>query len=539
MKFQRKVVLCVALLVFFISPVYAANVQFLSTNDMHSHLYSEMNTKTHEITSGFAKLRTAVDIAKKEYMGDTLVVSGGDYFEGFFYYYFKGIPEATASNMVGYDITTIGNHEFDAGGNVFLRFLDTIKYPVISSNLTFKDSTLNKKIKRTHIIKTKSGVKVGFFGMTTTELASISGICETGFVTVNQGTTKIAQAAVDELKKKGCDMIIAVSHLGYETDLLLAQHVRGINAVIGGHSHTKLEELTTRKDPDGNDVIITQTGCYTEYMGMLDLCVENNKTVLTKSKWHLEPLGAKYKEDEKIVKYLEAFKAELEKKLGVTISTCLDSINLETKWVRANESTIGDMIADAMREGAKADVAIMPAGNIRGGVTLPPGPLSALTINTILPFADNVCIANVRGRELKQIMEVSASAYIYKDDGFDGQLRPPTGGFLQISGLRVTYDMSKKPALIDNNNIAKFPGERVVKLEVFKDGAYVPVDSKATYKIAIPSWLANVGDKYYPFASIKSINTATSCKEFFIQKLIKLGKEFHLPKQDRMIFLKK
>ena len=74
-------------------------------------------------------------------------------------------------------------------------------------------------------------------------------------------------------------------------------------------------------------------------------------------------------------------------------------------------------------------------------------------------------------------------------------------------------------------------------MEVFKDGKYITVDSKAIYKIAIPSWLASAGDKYYPFVGKKSINTATLGKEFFIQKLIKLGKEFHLPKTDRMLFL--
>ncbi len=539
MRFQRKVVLAVALLMFFISPALAVNVQFLSTNDMHSRLYSGKNAKTQEISSGFAKLRTAIDIAKKEYKGDTLVVSGGDFTEGFFYYYFKGTPEATASNMVGYDLTTVGNHEFDAGGEEFVRFLNILKYPMISSNLTFKDPALNKKVKRTHVIKTKGGVKVGLFGMTTTELTATSHICETGFVTVDQDTVKVAQAAVDELKKKGCDMIVAVTHLGYETELLLAERVRGINAIIGGHTHTKVDELTTRKDPDGNDVIITQTGCYAENMGMLDLCVEKGKTVLAKSKWHLEPLGAKYKENQKIVKYLEPFKAELEKKLGVTISTCLDPINLGKEWTRSNESPIGGMIADAMREGAKTDIAIQHAGGVRGGMTLDPGPVSALTMNTILPFGNNVCIVDITGEELKQIMEVSASAYVYKNDGFDGQLRTPGGGFMQISGFRVTYDMSKKPALVDNNNNVKFPGERVVKIEILKDGKFVPVDPKATYKLATTDWTASAADKYYPFAGKKALNTATTNKEFFIQKLTKIGKEFHLPKQDRMIFLKR
>ena len=127
MKFQRKVVLTVALLVLFVSPALAVNVQFLSTNDMHSRLYSEQDPKTREIVGGFARLRTAVDVAKKEYKGDTLVVCGGDYFEGFFYYYFKGIPEVTVSNMLGYDVATIGNHEFDGGAEV-LYVADGVVY---------------------------------------------------------------------------------------------------------------------------------------------------------------------------------------------------------------------------------------------------------------------------------------------------------------------------------------------------------------------------------------------------------------------------
>ena len=539
MKFQKKVVLAVALLAFFVSPALAAQVQFLSTNDMHSRLYSQENGETKQTAGGFAKLRTAVDEAKKSYKGDTLVVSGGDYTEGFFYYYFKGKPEAIASNMVGYDITTVGNHEFDAGGEEFINFLNLIKYPMISSNLTFKDPELNKRVKRPLIMKTKSGVKVGFFGLTTTELAATSHICETGFVTVEQDTVKVAQAAVDELKKQGCDMIVALTHLGYETDLLLARRVRGINAIIGGHTHTKVEALTVEKDPDGNDVIITQTGCYAENLGKLDLCVEKGKTVLAKSHWLLDPIDGRYKENAEIAKYLEPFMAELEKKLGVTISVCLDPINLGKAWTRSNESPIGSMIADAMREGAKTDVAIQHAGGVRGGMTLDPGPVSALTMNTILPFGNSVCIVEMTGEELKQIMEVSASAYVYEGDGFDGQLRTPGGGFMQISGMRVTYDMSKKPALVDNNNNVKFPGERVVKLEVLKDGAFAPVDPKATYKLATTDWTASAADKYYPFAGKKVLNTATTNKEFFIQKLTKIGEKFNLPKQDRMIFIKR
>ena len=172
-------------------------------------------------------------------------------------------------------------------------------------------------------------------------------------------------------------------------------------------------------------------------------------------------------------------------------------------------------------------------------MTLDPGPVSALTMNTILPFGNNVCIVEMTGEEIKQIMEVSASAYVYEGDGFDGQLRTPGGGFMQISGMRVTFDMSKKPALVDNNNNVKFPGERVVKLEVLKDGAFAPVDPKATYKLATTDWTASAADKYYPFAGKKVLNTATTNKEFFIQKLTKIGEKFNLPKQDRMIFIKR
>ena len=537
MKLQKKVVLVVAMLVFFVSPALAVNVQFLSTNDMHSRLYSEQDTKTKEIVGGFARLCTAVELAKNKYKGDSLVVCGGDYFEGFFYYYFKGVPEVTVSNMLGYDVATIGNHEFDGGAEEFVKLLNLFKYPIISSNLTFRDEALNKRIKRTHIVKTKGGVTVGFFGLTTPRLVHSSHICETGFVSVDPDTIKVAQEAINELKKQKCDMIIAVTHLGYEDELSLAERVHGLNAIIGGHSHTKVEELTVGKNLDGAPVIITQTGCYAHYLGKLDLCVENGKTVVEKSKWKLEPVNAKYSEDAKIAKYLAPFKSELDKKLGVTISTCLDPINLVNAWVRNNEAPIGNLIADAMREGAQTDVAIQHSGGIRGGKILPPGPISALTLNSILPFGNNVCVVEVTGKELKNIMEVSAASLTREGENKDKTLRPSNGGFLQISGMRVTYDLAKKPALVDSEFNAKFEGERVVKLEILKDGKYVPVDPNATYKLATTDWTATPKDRYYSFIGKKKLNTATTNKEFFIQKLTNTGKEFHLPKTDRMLFL--
>lgn len=266
-----------------------SKLTILHTNDVHSRLEPfPMDGGKFEGQGGIAARAALIEQIRKE-EEHVLLLDAGDIFQGTPYFnLYKGEPEIKAMSMLGYDAVTMGNHDFDAGVEGFARQLPHAGFPVLVANYDFTDTVLEGKTKP-YTTFNRGGIKIGVFGL---------GIQLKGLVPEDAyGKTKylepvqIARSVSERLKKREkCDMVICLSHLGYEyeyskvSDKILAKETDNIDLIIGGHTHTFLDEPTVMTNRSGREVVINQVGWAGLRLGRLDYHFSHKKnTKLTKS----------------------------------------------------------------------------------------------------------------------------------------------------------------------------------------------------------------------------------------------------------------
>ncbi|ANE50458.1 bifunctional metallophosphatase/5'-nucleotidase [Flavisolibacter tropicus] len=255
----------------------------LHTNDTHSRIdpFPMDGSRNQGLGGVAARAQLIKQIRKQE--EHVLLLDAGDIFQGTPYFnIYKGEPEIKAMTSMGYDATTIGNHDFDAGlGNLALQLERHASFPLIISNYDFANTPMEGRSQPYKIFK-KGGLRIGILGV---------GIAMDGLVPANLfGNTKYldpiqqANRYSAELKQKGCDLIICLSHLGYEykedqnkmCDKVLAKESENIDLIIGGHTHTFLDAPVVIKNKKGDDVLINQVGFAGIQLGRLDFIFEKS-----------------------------------------------------------------------------------------------------------------------------------------------------------------------------------------------------------------------------------------------------------------------
>ena len=262
------------------------NITILHTNDVHSHV--EPFSKDHSEfpnKGGFERRATLISEIRRQ-NPNTLLFDAGDIFQGTPYFnFYGGEIEFKLMSMLGYDAITIGNHDFDNGMDGLDKQLPNAKFDIISSNYDFKNTILESKVSD-YKIYNKSGVKIGVFGLgiELEGLVSKDLYKETKYL----DPIDIANDTAKKLKEtENCDIVICLSHLGYEyekfpnkvSDLNLAKSTKNIDLIIGGHTHTFMNKPVVVKNNVGNDVLINQVGCFGLYLGRIDFSFDsdNNK----------------------------------------------------------------------------------------------------------------------------------------------------------------------------------------------------------------------------------------------------------------------
>ena len=434
------------------------------------------------ISSAARKVRSQVD-------GALLLSSGDDLIPPLFSI-FHGVPEIQGMNLAGYDIVTPGNHEFDIGSEAYKDALSFACFEVVSANLVIDDPELRDRI-LPYTVRKIADIKVGVFGMMTPDFLKI---CNPGdSTTVDQDIIPIAQKAVDNLVKEQCDLIIGLTHIGVELDRQLARKVTGIDIIIGGHGHQYVYETC------GNTIIV-QAGSRGEYLGVLRFAFTDDEIV--NPTWEKILLDSTVGYDSEIHDFIAGYMAEYKDRLGQIIGESSVSLDARVDTVRQQESNLGNLIADSwLAWFSDSDIALINSGSIRGDKVYPAGPISYLTANEILPFRGELISVEIKGSELKQLLEISASALRMPGDQYPDSNRAASGGFLQVAGLRITIDLSKSAfcAVYSERGISQLihPGSRIVKAEVYRNGLWTPLDPSAIYKVLVNTWISSGGDGYY------------------------------------------
>ena len=274
---------------YFINDNYFDNglkkITILHTNDVHSHIDPfPKNDPLNPSGGGVIARANLINLVKKD-NPHTLVLDAGDVFQGTPYFnFFGGELELKLMSKMGYNASTLGNHEFDNGMEKLSKVLKHANFSFLNSNYTLKNTPLENKIK-SHEIFNINGIKIGVFGIG----IELEGLVEKklykGVKYLNP--IEISKDISDDLKyNHNCDLIICLSHLGFSyskdknimCDLILAKQTKNIDLIIGGHTHTFLDEPVKVKNLENKDVIINQVGCFGINLGKIDFYFsENNK----------------------------------------------------------------------------------------------------------------------------------------------------------------------------------------------------------------------------------------------------------------------
>ena len=258
----------------------------LHTNDQHSRIEPFDSSYSRNPNQGGFARRAALIQKIREEEKNVLLLDSGDTFQGTPYFnFFGGELEFKLMSMMGYDASTMGNHDFDNGLEGFKKVLPNAKFPFICSNYDFKNTILDGQTLPYKVFN-KNGIKVGIFGVGI-ELAGLVGKKSYG-ETVWQNPIEIAQHYATFLRnEKKCDLVICLSHIGYDykdnprkiSDKILASQTDGIDLILGGHTHTFLPEPQTFVNKSGKNVMVNQVGWAGLLLGKINFYFDKNKKV--------------------------------------------------------------------------------------------------------------------------------------------------------------------------------------------------------------------------------------------------------------------
>lgn len=268
--------LCLAFIVAGAEAKGRKTLTILHTNDTHScvmPLSRNLPDTALAGRGGYLRRMVMIDDERKA-DPDLMLFDSGDFSQGSPYYtLFRGDVEGGLMNMMGYDAATIGNHEFDYGLDNMARLFRSLSFPIVCANYKFSECGLDTIVKPYVIIKRK-GMKIGVFGLS----PQLDGLVDKKNYRQTQYLDPIAsaRAAVAELKKQKCDLIILLSHLGWDEgtgidDRKLIAATTGIDLVLGGHSHTYFETLRYADNADGKPVPVDQNGKSAIFVGKMTL----------------------------------------------------------------------------------------------------------------------------------------------------------------------------------------------------------------------------------------------------------------------------
>jgi len=261
-------------------------ITILHTNDTHSQIDPiPANDKSYAGKGGVARRATLVKRVRKQ-NPNTLLIDAGDAFQGTPYFnFFKGEVEFKTMSAIGYDVATLGNHEFDNGVDALASALRFAKFDLVSANYDVRGTPLEGRIKR-YVVREIQGVRIGLFGLGISPVALITPENFKG-VTYNDPVAVSREVVKDLREKEQCTLVVAMSHLGYYKearngvvgDSQVAEQVDGIDFIASGHTHTFMEQPVIVKQPGGQETLIFQVGRSGIYVGRVDFTFRSGKLV--------------------------------------------------------------------------------------------------------------------------------------------------------------------------------------------------------------------------------------------------------------------
>ena len=484
-----------------------AAVTILYTNDVHTYI----DNKSPKLTYA------AIAAMKQGYVDEgkpVLLVDAGDHIQGTAYGSMdNGATIIELMNEAGYDIATLGNHEFDYGMARAKAIIKEADFPYVSCN--WVDLRTGLRVLPAVKLFPAGGKWIAFVGITTPESFTKS----TPAYFMNAKQTKYiydilggddgrklydaVQKAIDKAKALGADVIIGLGHLGVDpssspwTSEEVIANTTGFDAFIDGHSHTVMENKQVA-DASGKAVTLTQTGSYFKNVGKMTIGADGAITTELIDTYE----GADATVAATAAEWISAVDDMLGEEIAVGDSKFyINDPATGKRRIRSGETNLGDFVADGIYtyfneiEELHCDIAIMNGGGIRTDVDA--GPWSFKTCKTVSPFGNVACLMSVTGQQIQDALEFGARFV-----GSDGK---ENGGFLHVAGARYEiHAMMPNTVLTDDKNVwqGSATTPRVTNVEIYNKttGTYEPLNPSATYALAGMNYtLRNLGDGFAMF----------------------------------------
>lgn len=385
----------------------------LFTNDFHSQIEPiEADASSYADRGGIKRMKVLVDSIRKA-EPNVLLADAGDLVQGTYYFsLLNGVVEMMVLDELGYDVRTLGNHEFDKKMTGLGDMLALSRVPVVATNYDFSNTAISGYIQDSAIIET-GGIKVGFIGMNVMLENLVDPTACEGVEW--QNAINVADIEAQKLRQDGADIVIALSHLGYEkTDRVyydrgIAMNTRHIDMIIGGHSHTVIKRPDYVTNLDGDAVPVVQTGSKGVFLGYAKVRIdEEGKPSFT---YRLIPVDSRLDNriDKDFSALIDVYSATVTDKMSEVIGHSPRSIRKGSP-----ESPLGNLTGDAlvwMAEelyGVKADVGIYNSGGIRAEISA--GDVTVGDVYAVYPFDNVLSLVTLKGRDLKKLFDYVASS---------------------------------------------------------------------------------------------------------------------------------
>lgn len=398
----------------------------LHSNDMHGDFFEE--TQNDSLVGGVSLLSGYIKQTKKTEKNCLYTISGDMLQGSVIDAEFRGISTIDIMNMLNPDVVTLGNHEIDYG-LAHLLFLEKLaKFPIINANLYIKPS--KTRLFQPYYLKEIDGMKILFIGIITEEVLSsvISEELISTLVDVQEAAREVEKIC-NAYKRVDIDFTVLLTHIGYENDLKLAELLKPelwVDLIIGGHSHTLLEQPTQVKN-----ILITQVGVGTNQIGRFDLVIDTDRNCLYDYTWQVIPVDDQHcPRDPKIERILKGYKEQTDQKYNRILCKLKKDL---THPSRIEETEVGNLFSDMIKEQLGLDLMCLGTGSLRNEVLE-----SIITLGELkemYPYAAGIYALELSGEALEAMIH-----HLF-------QQRFSKGGeefFAWSKGMSITYDQKQQ-----------------------------------------------------------------------------------------------
>jgi 5'-nucleotidase len=455
----------------------------IHVNDLHSRIEpinrfdstcSAEDNAEGSCFGGIARVITKINELREELAGENVILlDAGDQYQGsLMYTTYKGDVEAEFMEQIGFDVMAVGNHEFDDGDEGLRKLTDNVSFPVISGNIDVSSSNILAGQVENHVVLEVGGQKVGIVSALAVDTAETSSPSDAVIFT---DEVESLSADVAALEAEGVDKIIALTHVGVNRDMAIAEAVAGLDAVVGGHSHTlfsNTEEGAMAYPTIVGNVPVVQAYAYSKYVGHLVLEFDDAGNV-TSATGDTILLDASVAEDEAAVARVAELAGPIDEMKNRVVAEAADAIEGDRSVCRAVECPMGNLVADAMLDRVKdqgVQIAIQNGGGLRASIDS--GEVTMGEVLTVLPFQNTLSTFEVTGETIVAALENGVS-----------QMEEGAGRFPQVAGMTFTVDPSAAA------------GERISDVMV----GDAPIDPAAPYGVVSNNYVRNGGDGYAMF----------------------------------------